>query len=477
LIPSNPLADLWDTSKEESLIKPTQQPRIPVNIPAPTRKTAREEQEDEHAKRRYLESAKLISTVTDHLMTMMKKDPHYSKISTEARELSGTGSDWIKSYPDPSGTKKKVLAIECGTGLCMQNGSYVSNIIIRFAASDFLTENVLIDMDIKLPDGYEPADLRPSFTGIDETQIKQATYTYRDVRNRLLEMMSSETVLITSNPSRCAAALRLDHANWISLTDLFRVDPAKKKAAEGKFHVRQNLTIPQIIHAYLGEQIFERLQSLPCRERLTETLLGSIRLVKAVARQQVKEVPILIDLPRRFNTVLFTHVPADWSASEIHVIVPSAVEVDNVDFFLDPTTNQWRGETHAKFRNEIEMRAAFDKLTACTDVFVGWEWAACGQVDDSTIRSLAEDFGPVVAVRIQDKYLGYRTVLPGKEESRPFGFVSFARYQDAVSMAGEPRQIEKNHVSYHVKISKKPISAFKRIPLGQGEDYIEAFIM
>ena len=44
-------------------------------------------------------------------------------------------------------------------------------------------------------------------------------------------------------------------------------------------------------------------------------------------------------------------------------------------------------------------------------------------------------------------------------------------------MAKEPRQIVKDGVSFHVKISKKPISAFKRIPLGEGEDYIEAFIM
>jgi hypothetical protein len=159
------------------------------------------------------------------------------------------------------------------------------------------------------------------------------------------------------------------------------------------------------------------------------------------------------------------------------MIVPSAVEVDNVDFFLDPATSQWRGETHAKFRNESEMRSAFDKLTACTDVFVGWEWTASGRVDEDSLRSLGQDFGPVVGVRIQDKYLGYRSVLPGKDESRPFGFLSLAKYQDAVNMAGEPRQIVKNDISYHVKISKKPISAFKRIPLGDGEDYVEAFIM
>jgi hypothetical protein len=90
---------------------------------------------------------------------------------------------------------------------------------------------------------------------------------------------------------------------------------------------------------------------------------------------------------------------------------------------------------------------------------------------------LGADFGPVVEVRIQDQYLGTRKILPGKEESRPFGFLSLARYQDAVSMAKEPRQIVKDEIGYHVKISKKPITAFKRVPLGEGEDYIEAFIM
>jgi hypothetical protein len=45
-------------------------------------------------------------------------------------------------------------------------------------------------------------------------------------------------------------------------------------------------------------------------------------------------------------------------------------------------------------------------------------------------------------------------------------------------MAEEPRHIVKEDVSFHVKISRKPITAFKRVPLGEnGEDYIETFIM
>jgi len=99
-------------------------------------------------------------------------------------------------------------------------------------------------------------------------------------------------------------------------------------------------------------------------------------------------------------------------------------------------------------------------------------------VTEETLKTLGEDFGAVVAVRIQEKYKNYRTVQPGKDESRPFGFISLARYQDALKMAEEPRQVVKNDVSFHVKISRKPITAFKRVPLGEaGEDYIEAFIM
>jgi hypothetical protein len=480
IIPQDILSSLWDQSKEESLIKPIQPVKQAVNVAVPSRKTTREEAEEETAKRRYTESIQLSSVLLDKILPLVKKDTHHSNITNQARKISPT-SDWVKTYPNSEG-KKKVLVIECATGLCMHDGQYIHNVLVRFLVADFLTENLLLDMDISLPEGYQPADLRPSQTGIDESAALNSSShstSYRTARERILEMISSETLIICSDAVRCSAALRLDHPNWLSIGDIFKVDPVKKKQAEGKFYVRHNLTCNQIIEGYLGEQIEERVKHLPLRSRLIETLLGLIRLAKSVARKGITQVPVLVDLPRRLNTVLMTHIPSDWTVDDgVGAIFPSAVEIEPIDFFLDTHTNEWRGETLVKFRNEAEMRKAFDALTTCTDIFVGWEWKACGRVTEESLKSLGEDFGPVVAVRIQDIYKQYRTSSPGKEESRPFGFISLARYQDALKMAEEPRQIEKDGASFHVKISRKPITAFKRVPLGEnGEDFVEAFIM
>ena len=480
LLPQDILSSLWDNSKEESLIKPIQPVKQAVNIALPSRKTTREEVEDEAAKRRYTESIQLTSVLFEKIIPLIKKDSHYVNIGTQARKISPT-SDWVKTYPNSEG-KKKIVVIDCATGLCMNDGQYIHNVLVRFLVADFLTENLLLDMDISLPEGYQPADLRPSQTGIDESVAlnpsSHAT-TYRTAREKLLEMISSETLIICPDALRCSAALRLEHPNWLSIGDIFKVDPVKKKQAEGKFYVRQNLTPNQIIEGFLGEQIEERLKHVPLRSRLIETLLGLIRLTKSVARKGVTQVPIFVDLPRRLNTVLMTHIPSDWTVDDgVGAIFPSAVEIEPIDFFLDTHTNEWRGETLVKFRNEAEMRKGFDALTTCTDIFVGWEWKVCGKVSEETLKSLGEDFGPVVAVRIQEMYKQYRTTLPGKEESRPFGFISLARYQDALKMAEEPSKIDKDGISFHVKISRKPITAFKRVPLGSnGEDFVEAFIM
>jgi len=477
LISGDVLSSLWDKAKEESLIKPSQPVRQAVNIQIHSRKTSREEAEEEVAKRRYTESIQLVSTLSEKILPLMKKDPHYGDILTQARKLAPS-TDWVKTYPNPEG-KKPIIFIDCATGLCMYEGQYVSNVLVRFLVADFLTENILMDMNIALPDDYQAADLRPSITGVDESVTSDPSATYRSARENLVHMISSETIIVCPDAVRCSAALRLEHPNWLSIGDMFKVDPTKKKQAEGKFYVRQNLTSNQVIDGFLGEQIEERLKHLPVRSRLPETLLGLIRLMKSVARKNASQIPILVDLPRRINTVLVTHIPSDWTVDDgVGVIFPSAVEIDPIDFFLDTTTNEWRGETHVRFRNETDMRKSFDALTTCTDIFVGWEWKACGRVTEESLKSLGEEFGPVVAVRIQDKYKQYRTVLPGKEESRPFGFISLARYQDALKMAEEPKQIVKEDVSFHVKISRKPITAFKRVPLGEnGEDYVEAFIM
>jgi len=477
LLSGDILSSLWDRSKEESLIKPSQPIKQAVNIPPQSRKTSREEAEEEDAKRRYTESVQLISVLSDKILPLIKKDPHYMEISPKARKICPT-TDWVKTYPNPEG-KKPVIVIDCATGLCMNDGQYVPNVLVRFLAADFLTENILMDMNVALPEGHQPADLRPSMTGIDESIELDPSTTYRTAREKLLQMISSETIIVCPDAVRCSAALRLEHPNWLSIQDVFKIDPTKKKQAEGKFYIRQNLTMNQIVEGFLGEQIQERVKHLPLRSRLVETLLGLVRLTKSVARKNITQIPVLVDLPRRLNTVLVTHIPSDWTVEDgIGAIFPSAIDIEPIDFFLDTATNEWRGETHVRFRNETDMRKSFDALTTCTDIFVGWEWKVCGRVTEESLKALGEEFGPVVAVRIQDKYKQYRTVLPGKEESRPFGFISLARYQDALKMAEEPRHIVKEDVSFHVKISRKPITAFKRVPLGEnGEDYIEAFIM
>ena len=461
---ANPLAALWDSSKVQLLIRPTEPTR--ALAPAPVRKTARQEIDEEMSKRRYLESAKLVDVVLEKLVPLVP--------STAVGHDGKSNQDWIKASTNPEG-KKKIVSVDCGTALCTHDGVYVPDVLVRLVVTDFVTDRVLADVDVALPLGYEAVDLHPSLTGIDE--VPTDTRSFAEARTILINLISSETVVITQSPIRSAASLRLDHGRWLSVHEVLRADPKLKQQGEGAFYVRSYVTVPQLLEAYLGEAASDRFKVIPVRDRMVETALGMIRLIKAVARTPPTALPVLIPPPRRHNTIFLTHIPSNWSEDEVRMILPSAAEVDPIDFFLDTTTNEWRGETSVLMKSQDDLTSAFARLTACTDMFVGWEWLAAGKVSEDSLKALGADFGAVVGVRIQDKYLTAPKILPGKEESRPFGFISLARFQDAVDMAKEPRQIVKDGVSFHVKISKKPISAFKRIPLGEGEDYIEAFIM
>ena len=460
---SDALTSLWDTTQVQPLLKPeeTKRPQAPI----PTRKTPRQEIEEEQANRRYLESSHLLETVISDIFPLVHT-PAFAHLDQ---------SDW-KAVPTHSEGKKKLIVVDCGTALCSRAGMYENNILVRLVITDFLSDRIIGDFDVALPSDCEAVDTRPSSTGIEAPPVDNAV-SFAQAREKLLEYISNETILVTYNVFKCAEAIKIRHLRWLTPNELLQVDPVKKRQSEGKFHTRSVLSPAQLMQAFLGEAVHDRMRLMPIRDRMVETSLGLVRLVKGVARRKPAAIPTPIDPPRRINTIFVTHIPSNWSEEELRVILPAAVEVEPIDFFLQVTHNEWRGECNVHFRSEADVATAFARLTACTDVFVGWEWKDCGKVNEASIRALGSDFGPVVEVRIQEQYLSTRTVLPGKEESRPFGFLSLARYQDAISMAKDPKQIVKDDVSYHVKISKKPITAFKRVPLGEGEDYIEAFIM
>ena len=456
------IAALWDVSKVKPLAEP-----IPVKRQAdamlPVRKTPRQQIEEENAKRLFKESARLSEIVCDSIF------PKSHSVVT------ATENGWIES-PASSEGKKRILGVECGTALCLKEGVCERNILVRLVVTDFLTDRVLIDADVALPTRYEAVDLFPSITGIETLTDRESELSRGDVLRKLFEFISNDTVLVTMNAFRSAEALRLNHPKWISVENLFQVDPDKKKRGEGQFYVRTNLAPWQLMEAYLGEAAWDRMKVINPRERMVESSLGMLRLIKSLARENPKGFPVMIEPPRKPNTLTVSHIPSNWTEEEIRLILTNSVVVNPIDFFLETVNNEWRGETQVSFRNGEDIHSAFAKLTACTDVFVGWEWPLCGQVSEQTLRALGEDFGPVTTVRVQEKYLAARKVTPGKEESRPFGFISFARYQDALAMT-ENTRVEKAGVAFHVKISKKPITAFKRVPLGEGQDYIEAFIM
>lgn len=456
------LEALWDGTSSEPIHKPEERMRVPAKLSV-SRKTPRQEIEEEQAKRRYTEAVQLVDTVLTKILPMM------------APVKLNPGNGW-KSAPVHTEGKKKILSIDCGTAVCLTAGAYVSDVILRVVVTDFLTDRTIIDLNIQVPEGFEPVDVRPSLTGITEYSLESAVPLAAAV-SKLFEFVSEDTVLISYSPYKCANGLQFHHQKWISIPQLLVVDQAKKKRAEGKFHVRSVLTPSQYMEAFLGESVFDRLKHVPIHERMVETNLGLIRILKGIARRNVSVIPIMIDPPRRLHTIFLCHIPSSWGEEEIRTVLPTAVDVEPIEYFIDTSENEWRGECQVTFKSQPDVEAAFSKLTTCTDVFVGWEWPSCGKVTELSLRELGSDFGSVVGVRIQDKYLNPPEDIPGKEESRPFGFISMARYQDAVAMAGEPRQIVKNDLSFHVKISKKPITAFKRIPLGEGEDYIEGFIM
>jgi hypothetical protein len=460
--PNSLLASIWDQTKSKPIIR-QDPPKAPIpSYPSQNRKTPRQEIEEEQARKRFVESNQLLEIVIEKLT---------SKLQT--LQIEGQ-TDWKESPLDSEG-QKRILSVECGTCLAIQDGVYVPNQLVRLVVTDFLTDRVLIDLNVSLSDGLEAVDVHPTFTGLDEAPIQGVTRS--EALSKLFEFLSRETFVITENAFRTSSCLGLMHSKWIPIHDVLRVDPVKRKKGEGHFHVRNIPSLPQLLEAYLGEAAHDRMKVIEPHSRMIEHCLGLTRLIKAVARSGPTGLPILIQPPRRINTILLTHIPSNWSDEEIRMMIPTAVEVEPIEFSLDPQANEWRGETCVSMKSTIATTEAFEKLTACTDVFVGWEWTECGKVTEASLRELASDFGSVVGVRIQDKYLTSPKTIPGKEESRPFGFISMARLQDATQLAPEPTQVTKNDIRYHVKVSKKPISAFKRIPLGEGEDYIEAFIM
>jgi len=464
LIPDvqNQLASLWAESKQDSLVSAAKAVK-PMQPTEQTRKTPRQIVEEEQAKRRFTESAHLMGIILNEIV------PKLPKGLSQPRPGYQPAPDHVEGM-------KRLLAIECGVGLCRSQGGEFSNHIIRMVVSDFLADRTIFDFDISVPKGLDVVDSRPSQTG-KQDYSPDGTIPMSEARKKLFELMSKETAIICYNKSRCADALELSHTNWLSLQDIIAVDPSKKKNAEGRFYIRSALTPTQLVEGFMGEMIYDRFKHVPLRDRMLELNLAFIRLLKAVARRKPITFPVLMDPPRRPQTMYLSHIPSNWTDEEIKMVLPTASEVEPVEFAYDIPTNEWRGECHVSFPSDKALNDAFARLTACTDIFVGWEWRDCGKVNEEVLRNLASDFGPVVGVRIQEKYLETPRVLPGKEQSRPFGFVSMARYQDALAMAQDPRQIVKDDISYHVKISKKPITSFKRVPLGYGEDYIEGFIM
>jgi hypothetical protein len=418
--------------------------------------------EEEQAKRRFTESAQLMEVVLSDL---------YPKIPKLVIHTDGTRV----STPDHKEGAKKIVGIEFGTAICRNSKGEFQNQLIRIVVADFLTDRTIFDLEVAVPERLEILDTRPSVTGIESPSVEAKPI--ETIYSKLFGLVSRETLIITYNAQKCAEALALNHSRWLSVCDLLAVDPAKKKQAEGRYHIRAVLSPAQLVEGFMGEAIRDRLKHISLRDRMVELNIAMMRLLKSMARQKPQSFPILINPPRKPQTIFMTHIPSNWTTEEIKMVLPTAVDIEPVEFFYDPHANEWRGETQITFFSERSVQDAFSKLTACTDVFVGWEWETCGRVSEDTLRSLGSDYGPVVCVRVQDKYLNTPTVIPGKEESRPFGFISLARYQDALSMAKEPRQVEKDEIKYHVKISKKPITAFKRVPLGDGEDFIEAFVM
>lgn len=452
---------LWTSAAPQPLLQ-ADEPKRPSAVAPISRKTPRELVEEEQAKRRFTESVQLMESVVSNM---------YPRISSSVISHDG----W-RSAPDHTDGRKKLLVVDCGTAVCISDGAYMDDVVVRLVVTDFLTDRTLLDIEISPPASSEAVDLRPSLTGI-EIISEETAVSLDTALNELFQFMSKDTVVATYNAFNCASALGLNHSKWLPISDLVTIDPIKKRNGEGKFHIRASLSPVQYMEAFLGELVHDRFRHIPQHDRMKETNLGAVRILKTLARKPTVSLPIVIDPPRRLQTLFMSHIPSNWSEEELRTVLPSAADVEPVEFFLDTKENAWRGECHISFRSQRDLEEAFAKLTTCTDVFVGWEWTAAGQVTEESVKALGSDFGPVVAVRIHTKYLHAPRVLPGKEESRPFGFVSLARYQDALSMASDPRQIEKDGVDYHVKISKKPITAFKRVPLGDGEDFIEAFIM
>jgi hypothetical protein len=416
------------------------------------------------SKRSLCESDQLARIIRDHVFPLI-----------QPQELDASRNLYVPSPARFDGAKD-IIAIDLETALCRgMRGEFV-DCLTRLVVSDFVTSALILDVNVGVPQHYEVLDGHSRINRITNRSISEKD-DFDLARTTLFRVMSAETLVICENGLECADALKINHSRWISINEIFQVHPSSRKRAKGKFYVRKVLGQAQVVESYLGEMISERLKHLPQEDHIVELNFSKIRLMREVARKKPGKLPILIEAPHRPLTLFISHIPPGWTDQETRLLLPTATEIEPIRFRYHSAENILRGETHAFFASESALTHALSSLTACTDVFVGWGWSDCGKVNKEVLSRLAGDFGRVIAVRIQAEYLNTPTAIPDKEESRPFGFVSMAKQQDALRMASQENQRAKDGITFHVKLSKDGSSVFKRVPVGMGEDFIEVFVM
>ena len=152
-------------------------------------------------------------------------------------------------------------------------------------------------------------------------------------------------------------------------------------------------------------------------------------------------------------------IPRDSAAELPRIFAAPQATVAAPHWHFDSHEEQWLGETSVAFATEAERDKFVDALPAVVDVYIAWDRQEGVEVNEETLKLVAEKFGRVSNVRIPPER---RLNSPDNGPTRPFGFISFLRPQDAASMCATKKLGSRLHARLAQVDKRNPV---KRVPL------------
>jgi len=269
-------------------------------------------------------------------------------------------------------------------------------------------------------------DCRTHITAIARDALGSVSLVEFDaMRQKLLALLTPETLLIGYRLTSDLEALQLWHGALVDVSLLFSVDSRKQH----QYH-----PLRYIAKRVLGEEIDERSPL-----DAVESACLALRLARHEAALPAPS-PAFGPSEDSGLELHVRHIPSTWGSKapqRLAAHCPGAAQDVEVRWLLselDPS--EWRGEATLVFPNTAARDGCFESLRGLTDVHVQWDDLPSAPPLGSFITEQAlvkafSSFGVVVAARIPRK--------PTTREPQHFAFVSFLEREDAQRASRGPR--------------------------------------